>query len=439
MQQGQDLVPASTVADAPDADSAGDASGEAGSPGDASGDPAAAGPRAALTGRAALTDPAAPTGQAAVTDPAALSPTAELGSARPRLAGALKSGQRLRSWAAKRRRSLIGWTVLALIFVVFVAIIGVPLSDDTVLLWLAAVLFVASLDNLKDWRTGVLRDWLPLYLVLFGYNLLRGYASHVLWGPFVRPQIAIDKFIGFGTVPTVTLQRWLFDPNHLHWWDYAAWTVYNSHFFVSYVIAAVLWKRNHQRFRRFINLYVVLTFVGYVGYLLYPAMPPWMASEAGHAVQGLGTPVPGYLSVPSGYQGATTRIIPVVWQHIGLKAAAALLTRGSEFYNNVAAMPSLHASYPLLILLFFWPRARWQIRVLLVSYVLAMAFTLVYTGEHFVTDELAGWACTITVFFVGSRLADRRLARRRARAVRAAAPDAEQLTEQPAACSPTQA
>ncbi len=89
-----------------------------------------------------------------------------------------------------------------------------------------------------------------------------------------------------------------------------------------------------------------------------------------------------------------------------------MFTHGSEFANNVAAMPSLHAAYPMLILLFFWSRARRTVRALLVGYVLAMAFTLVYTGEHFVTDELAGWACAIAVYFAGSRLLDRRAQRR---------------------------
>jgi hypothetical protein len=32
-----------------------------------------------------------------------------------------------------------------------------------------------------------------------------------------------------------------------------------------------------------------------------------------------------------------------------------------------------------------------------------LAFALVYTGEHFVIDELAGWCCAIAVYFVGSR------------------------------------
>jgi len=201
--------------------------------------------------------------------------------------------------------------VLAAAFIVCTVTLGIPLSEDTVLIWLAAVLFVVSLDDLENWRARVLRDWLPLYAVLLVYSLLRGYASHVLWGPFVRPELAVDRLIGLGAVPTVQLQQWLFDPSQLHWWDYAAWMVYNSHFFASYMIAAVLWKRNHDRFRRFIGLYVGLTFVGYAGYVFYPAMPPWMASEAGHLVPTLGpaappyltiaVPEPSYLAVPTGY------------------------------------------------------------------------------------------------------------------------------------------
>jgi hypothetical protein len=314
----------------------------------------------------------------------------------------------------------IGWSVLVAAFIVSTITLGLPRSEDTVLVWLAAALFVASLDDLRNWRIGVVRDWLPLYAVLLVYSLLRGYASHVLWGPLVRPEIGFDRFIGLGTVPTVQLQRWLFDPSYLHWWDYAAWAVYNTHFFASYIIAAVLWKRNHERFRRFIALFVGLTFVGYLGYVFYPAMPPWMASQAGQIVPTLGRvapytalPVsPSYLAASTGYGGATTRIVPLVWQHVGLKTAAALFTNGSDFANNVAAMPSLHAAYPMLILLFFWSRARRPVRVLLVGYVLAMAFSLVYTGEHFVADEFAGWACAVAVYFLGSRLLGRRRSRR---------------------------
>ena len=59
--------------------------------------------------------------------------------------------------------------------------------------------------------------------------------------------------------------------------------------------------------------------------------------------------------------------------------------------NTVAAMPSLHAAYPFMLLLFFWSAGR-RVRAALAVYTLAMAYALVYGGEHFVADILAGWA-----------------------------------------------
>jgi len=56
----------------------------------------------------------------------------------------------------------------------------------------------------------------------------------------------------------------------------------------------------------------------------------------------------------------------------------------------VAAMPSLHAAYPAMLLLFFW-RDGWRLRIPFALYTLAMGFALVYGGEHFVTDILVGW------------------------------------------------
>jgi membrane-associated phospholipid phosphatase len=53
-------------------------------------------------------------------------------------------------------------------------------------------------------------------------------------------------------------------------------------------------------------------------------------------------------------------------------------------------------------------------------YPLAMGFTLVYTGEHYVIDILIGWAYAAVVYFAGSRFLAWWLRRRAQR--RAAAP-----------------
>jgi membrane-associated phospholipid phosphatase len=45
----------------------------------------------------------------------------------------------------------------------------------------------------------------------------------------------------------------------------------------------------------------------------------------------------------------------------------------------------------MLLLLFLWPVVRWWARAGLLAYALFMAFTLVYSAEHYVSDILLGW------------------------------------------------
>ena len=297
------------------------------------------------------------------------------------------------SWFASRwadngsRRVMIGWAVLIASLVVYYLVAGIPWSTNSVLLYVMAGLVVSSLGSGVRWKR-LLMDWLPLVVVLFGYGILRGYASHTLWGPFYRPQVWFDTHVtGFGVDPTVQLQRWLYRPG-LHFWDYLVWVCYMSHFFTSFIIMGVLWKTNHPKFRRYVALFVGLTFIGYITYVLYPAMPPWMASQFGH--------------LPP-----TTRIIDQVWKHLHIGLGQALFAGGNRFDNNVAAMPSLHGAYPMLICLVFWKGSSRRKRVLLAAYPICMAFSLVYTGEHFVTDIFVGWIYAAATVYFGSKLLNR--------------------------------
>jgi hypothetical protein len=295
-----------------------------------------------------------------------------------------------------RRRVTIGWVLYVASLVVYYIVAGIPWSTNSVLLYVVAGLVISSLGSGVRWKQLML-DWLPLIAVLFGYGVLRGYASHTFWGQrsyaqgtvvqaFYSPQVWFDTHI-FSVDPTAQLQRWLYTPG-LHFWDYLVWACYMTHFFASFIIAGVLWKTNHARFRRYVPMFVGLTFIGYLTYVLYPAMPPWMASQFGH--------------LPP-----TTRIIDQVWKHLHIGLGQALFAGGSKFDNNVAAMPSLHCAYPMLICLFFWKAASTRKRVLLAAYPICMAFSLVYTAEHFVIDIFVGWIYAFAVFYFGSKLLDR--------------------------------
>src|SRR5206468_9858945 len=79
------------------------------------------------------------------------------------------------------------------------------------------------------------------------------------------------------------------------------------------------------------------------------------------------------------------------WSELHLQVAATLVRQGQSVVDQVAAVPSLHAGGTLLFVLFVWRRvSRWW-RPLLVLYVAFMAFSLVYSAEHYVADCVAGW------------------------------------------------
>ena len=91
------------------------------------------------------------------------------------------------------------------------------------------------------------------------------------------------------------------------------------------------------------------------------------------------------------------RIVGRGWGKLNLHSATALLDQGQASVNLVAAIPSLHAGLSLAIAAFLWNRVQRNWRPLLVAYVLVMAFTLVYTAEHYVVDILLGWALAAVV------------------------------------------
>ena len=266
---------------------------------------------------------------------------------------------------------------------------GVPVGRERLLLWIVLGLLALSTANLGGWFRGVVFEWLPLALVLAVYDLLRGHADGLLFSAWYRPQLEADSFLFGGTDPTVWLQDRLWHgPSDLHWYDYAAWAVYVSYFLATYVVAGFLWFFARARFRRYVACVSLLAGMAFATFALFPAAPPWLASRHGEL-------------------DPTTRLIGPISGHIPFVSLSfeELFERGWEYSNPVAAVPSLHAAYTLLITIFLW-RIAGRARPFLALYPPAMAFALVYTAEHYVVDILLGWAYTLVAVWIVTRVAD---------------------------------
>lgn len=291
-------------------------------------------------------------------------------------------------WLRVARAVAIGLYLGAL--VAWWATKGIPLDREQIILWLAAGLVVLSVGSPKGGPWRVLRDWLPVVLVLILYDLTRGAAEDLLGiSAHVRPQLVADQWLGLGEVPTVRLQAWLYHPGPVQWWEVPVTLTYISHFFVPFIVAAVFWLRDRERYWQYIRRFVSLSFLAAITFVLFPAVPPWLASRTGEL-------------------DPLARTAPRGWSKLNLDVAQDLVELGQRTANVVAAIPSLHAGYTALVAWALWPKVGRVGRALLVTYVLGMAFVLVLTAEHYLIDILIGWAYVAFVVLVWDRIESRR-------------------------------
>jgi hypothetical protein len=181
-----------------------------------------------------------------------------------------------RSLSSLRRREIVAPALYLIATGLLVALVGVPYQRDILAVWMLLGLLCFSLSDLRGYARGVVLEWLPFIAILIAYDSLRGSAAHT-FGVHYLPQLKVDEAIFGGTAPTVTLQHWLWH-GKVVWYDVIVWGVYLTHFFATPLVAAVLWKVDRQRFRKFAVLVATLSFAGLITYALYPAAPPWMAS-----------------------------------------------------------------------------------------------------------------------------------------------------------------
>lgn len=206
--------------------------------------------------------------------------------------------------------------------------------------------------------------------------------------------IAIDRMLGLGELPTVRLQRrlargqWRLGDRVLVW---AHWLWFLApHGSLVYIML-----RHRSRFERSAVLTYAVFDIGAMVYWVLPTAPPWYA--AAHACRG--GDFNGRLLARSTPDGSSSDI-----------AVRRMMVEYGEFFwkdgwgplysvlggNPLAAMPSLHFATSMMaahLLAETGPvpgTLGW-------GYTATLGFALVYLGEHYVVDLLAGAALTTAV------------------------------------------
>lgn len=298
------------------------------------------------------------------------------------------------------RERLLTKDMLARVGIALVLIIVSVFTNRQFLGWgLFAVLGVLVVPYGR--ARSFLTAFVPYALVWFVFSFLRSLADETLWAKIVNTRVAqLERWLFNGELPTIRLQAYFYDVGQLNWWDFYFTFVHWSYFLVPHAVAVWLWWRNPAKFRQLLSAMSLLLTIGLGLYFLLPSNPPWMAPEA--------------INSP----GAPT--VLRIMEPIGDQLGGGLYQAGYNVVgesNPIAAMPSIHFAITFLLVCIARDQARaW--RVLSWIYALSMGLALVYMGEHYVVDIVAGGAVTAYSWHaagswlarVGSRLVARRTA-----------------------------
>lgn len=284
----------------------------------------------------------------------------------------------LREWGIVARHALLT-IIRGAALILTVLVLAEVRGNAAILTQLGAAVF--SLGFLYIALGKGARSW-AFYVVLFIlFAQLRAHADEIGTPVQFDYVITLEKALFLGWYPQTWLQDTFYTYPKAGVLEVYTMAVYLSYFFVPHVIALILWKVDRRNFRLFAIGFLVTVYIGLLVCALVPTAPPWMASEAG--------------KLPVVYQ-----IVPDVLdaQAPGLYQAG----ENSAGSNPVAAMPSLHCAVPWLMVLALWKYryARWAA----LWYAGSMSFAVLYLGEHYFVDAIAGLMTAGIAWVVAHRL-----------------------------------
>ena len=198
----------------------------------------------------------------------------------------------------------------------------------------------------------------------------------------VKYPIAFDRVIGLGTTSTIRLQRALGREDHVGPLEYGLSAVHWSWFLVPHGTLAYMLLRHRAHFPRSAVLMAACFDLGCVVYWLVPTAPPWWAGANGNM-----PPVRRIMAE------AGERFWRRLWDPLYHSLQG----------NPFAAMPSLHFGTSVMaarILSQVGPRPA----ALGWAYAATLGFGLVYLGEHYVIDLLAGLLLAESIWRVAPRV-----------------------------------
>lgn len=275
----------------------------------------------------------------------------------------------------RRKDSLTTVAVLLLFLLMTALFIGLR-PEHVAMAVLLGVLFFASPYTRK-----LLMTLLPFVIFAVSYDWMRVWPNYKVNDIDVAGLYTAEKTLFGIDVDGVRMTLCeFFNEHHAVVADFFAGLFYLCWVPVPVLFALFLFLRGRRALAlRFSVVFLLVNLIGFAGYYIHPAAPPWYVMEYGFEPV-LGTP---------GNVAGLGRFDALV----GMEIFAPMYGRNA---NVFAALPSLHSAYMLVAFVYaIMGRCKKWLIALFGVITVGIWFTAVYSGHHYLIDVLLGILCAL--------------------------------------------
>jgi membrane-associated phospholipid phosphatase len=219
-------------------------------------------------------------------------------------------------------------------------------------------------------------QWLPFISLFLLYEFLRGVVDQL--SPFYSTTLYWVYYwekSAFRELPTITLQRLILPESFI---NNISLLFYTSFFYYSFLGAFIIWLKKPNLFSLYSKQFIILTYICLIFFFLMPSSPPWLSANK--------------FQLP---------IVRYIYETTAISNLESM-TFYSYFVGNnlVAAFPSLHVAWPMFTTLFVIKHFKSKMLLFLLIVPVAIGFSVVLSGEHYIVDIIAGWLIAAAVLYL---------------------------------------
>ena len=225
-----------------------------------------------------------------------------------------------------------------------------------------------------------------VFFILFWiiYDSMRIYPNYLLNDVRIIEPYEIEKAIfGITIGNKIVTPNEYFNAHNIPILDFLSGLFYLSWVPVPLGLGIYLFFKDKKMLMQFSATYLFANLLGFCIYYMYPAAPPWYFAKYGTAEL-------------FNIQGSAAQLVRFD-QLIGYPLFTNMYTKNS---NVFAAVPSLHAAYPVITWYYARKKGLKWASILIFLDIIGIWFAAVYSFHHYVIDVILGFLCAVTAIYI---------------------------------------